>query len=658
MPKSRQQNRKEEKQKKKRYEKICEEAARQERQRQREQTKKQRERERFFDRVAPSGIRFYTDHAVVGNSYRCYWAIREYPPSTKSQALLKGVATMEGVTLRIYTKQLTVAEENKLLNVGGRKAVYSKNAAATLLEDVEAEGSLAELREAFAQMRRDHEHLIHCAVYLELRAVSAAALAERKLQVKNELMAAQLFVDELWLRQREGMLACHPLGQNVFGLRYCRPLPASSVANLYPMSFSGRLDPHGLRIGKDRYGSDIYLDLDRRTRDVTNGNVVILGNSGQGKSWLVKLLCTNLAEQGKNIYLLDPEEEYREWTLGIGGTYIDFMSGQYKINLLEPKRWAATEIEDGADAQPADKIPAAFRLPQKPLSQHISYLKDFFRIYKEFDTHTLDTLEILLTQFYKEREIYDENALTLPPQKYPIMSNFYDYISEIAELSKKAKARPEEGGGSTQDSRAIGWLYTEETLRRILTALYSMSYGAESCYFNGKTNLPQSRILAFGVGGLLETNKYLKHAVLFHLLSYMSDKLLVQKNAAAVLDEFYLFLSAPVVVEYVRNIEKRDRKADSNVIVASQNVEDYEQPDIKELTKPLLAIPSHQFLFAPGNVRKEDYCDLLQVPDCEWEIVKTPERGRCLYRCGNERYILQVQAPEYKAKLFGTGGGR
>ena len=33
-------------------------------------------------------------------------------------------------------------------------------------------------------------------------------------------------------------------------------------------------------------------------------------------------------------------------------------------------------------------------------------------------------------------------------------------------------------------------------------------------------------------------------------------------------------------------------------------------------------------------------------------------RGGCLYKCGNERYNLMVQAPPYKARLFGKAGGR
>ena len=32
--------------------------------------------------------------------------------------------------------------------------------------------------------------------------------------------------------------------------------------------------------------------------------------------------------------------------------------------------------------------------------------------------------------------------------------------------------------------------------------------------------------------------------------------------------------------------------------------------------------------------------------------------GTCLYKCGNERYLLQVIAPEHKVNLFGNAGGR
>ena len=33
----------------------------------------------FIDMIAPSIIKFNTDHFICGNTYRCIWALREYP---------------------------------------------------------------------------------------------------------------------------------------------------------------------------------------------------------------------------------------------------------------------------------------------------------------------------------------------------------------------------------------------------------------------------------------------------------------------------------------------------------------------------------------------------------------------------------------------------
>lgn len=76
------------------------------------------------------------------------------------------------------------------------------------------------------------------------------------------------------------------------------------------------------------------------------------------------------------------------------------------------------------------------------------------------------------------------------------------------------------------------------------------------------------------------------------------------------------------------------------------------------MTKPLFSIPTHQFLFNAGNINPKEYMDALQLEQSEYELIKYPERGTCLFKCGNERYLLQVNAPEYKAKLFGNAGGR
>ena len=589
----------------------------------------------FFDCIAPSTIKFFVNHYIVGDSYRCAWAIREYPPATDEQAILARIADRNGVTVRVYHRLVEPMEQKKIIQNATRKNKM-KTTGNDVTEAVEAEGNLQDVIELLANMRQSREPLLHCSVFLELKARDLPELIELQDEVQMELSRSRLTVDRLTLRQKEGFLSVLPVGANQFGTQFERVLPASSAANLYPFSFSGKTDEHGMYIGRDKFGTNILVDLDKRADDKTNSNVLILGNSGQGKSYLMKLLLTNIRESGKRVIVLDPDDEYKDLCENLGGCYIDFMGGEYKINPLEPKVWS-----DGLEEIEED-TPEAFRKVTR-LSQHIAFLKDFFRCYKDFADEHLDTIEILLVKLYARFGITDTtNYAELKPTDYPTMKDFY-HVCEEEYMTYDQKRK---------------YLYTETTLQEVCLGINSMCVGSESKYFNGHTNVSDGDFLCFGVKGLLDTNKRLKDAMLFNILSFMSNQLLGVGNTAASIDELYLFLTNLTAIEYIRNAMKRVRKKESSVILASQNIEDFLLPEIREFTKPLFSIPTHQFLFNAGQINPREYMDALQLEECEFELIKYPERGTCLYRCGNERYLLQVRAPEYKFVLFGKGGGR
>lgn len=589
----------------------------------------------YFDCISPGTVRFMTDHYIVGDSYRCAWAVKEYPPSTEEQALLSKIADRNGVTLRIYHRLVEAIEQKRIVQNAMRKNKM-KSTGTDVTECVEAEGNLQDVIELLANIRRNRECLLHCSVFIELKAKNLDDLKELQSEVMMELTRSKISVDRLTLRQREGFLSVMPVGFNMFGTQYERVLPASSAANLFPFNYSGKTDEHGLYIGRDKYGTNILVDLDRRAEDKTTSNILILGNSGQGKSYLMKLLLTNIRESGKRVIVLDPESEYEELCLNLGGCYIDFLSGEFKINPLEPKAWSDTTEETDEDS------PDAFKKVTR-LSQHIAFLKDFFRCYKDFDDTQIDTIEILLAKLYARFGITDTTDYTvMKVTDYPTMEDFYKLCEE--EYMTYDKTRK--------------YLYTEETLQVVCLGINSMCVGSESKYFNGHTNVSDGDFLCFGVKGLMDTNKRLKDAMLFNILSYMSNQLLGVGNTAASIDELYLFLSNMTAIEYIRNAMKRVRKKESSVILASQNIDDFLIPSIREFTKPLFSIPTHQFLFNAGQVNKQEYIDALQIEPSEFELIRQPERGTCLYRCGNERYLLQVIAPEYKSALFGKAGGR
>lgn len=595
----------------------------------------------FLDMVAPSVIDFKVDHYLCGNTCRCVWALREYPTSTDEQAILRHLGEMDGVTIRIYTRQVTPSEERRIIHNAANKHRMSRSSTEDLQQTVTAEANLQDVVTLVSSMHRNREPLLHCAVFLELTAPDYDALKLLQTDVLTELVRSKLNVDRLMLRQQEGFVSVMPAGRNAFGAQFERVLPASSVANLYPFNYSGKTDPHGFYIGKDKYGANILVDFDKRDDDKTSANILILGNSGQGKSYLLKLLLLNFLEAGKSVISLDVEHEQKDMCETVGGCFMDLMGGVYRINPLEPKCW-----DDGSGPEARD-APEAFRKSTR-LSQHISFLKDFFRAYKDFSDRHIDAIEIMVGKLYAKWGISDStNFAGLKPQDYPILSDLYKLIEQEYR---------EYDGNCHQ-------LYTAELLQEILLGLHSMCQGAEAQFFNGHTNVTSSRFIVFGVKGLLQASKNVRGAMLFNILSYMSDRLLTIGNTTAALDELYVWLSDNVsvgttIIEYIRNTLKRVRKKESNLIMASQNLEDFDREGIRELTKPLFAIPPHQFIFNCGSIDKRFYMDLLQLEEAEYNLIRFPQRGVCLFKCGNERYLLEVHAPAYKEALFGTTGGR
>ena len=588
----------------------------------------------FFDCICPSTVKFFPHHYIVGDTYRCVWAIKEYPPSTEEQAILSHLADHSGVTLRIYNRVVDHREHDQIMNHANRKNRL-KLGDSNITEAVQAEQNLLDVTALLNELKHEREPLLHCAVFMELKAKSLEGLHSLKTDLTMEITQAKLSVDMLTLRQKEGFLSVMPFGRNQFGTQFERVLPASSVSNMFPFNFSGKTDPQGFYIGRDRFGTNIIVDLDRRADDKTTGSALILGNSGMGKSYLLKLLVTNLRESGKSIIGLDAEGEMQTLAQNNGGCYLDFLDGRYMINLLEPKAWASEPVED-PDA------PEAFRRSGR-ISQHIAFLKDWFRSYKDFSDMEVDTIEIMLSRLYEKYGLTESTDFSkLKPTDYPIMEDLFELCME--------EYRNYDPTGKP--------LYTEEILQRICLGLNSVCVGAESRFFNGHTNIEDNKFLIFGVKGIMDLNKKLRCAIEFNILSYMTHQLLSVGNAVATLDELYLFLDSPTTIEYIRNAMKRVRKMDSALVLASQNIEDFLIPSIREFTKPLFSIPTHQFLFNPGMVNEKEYIDALQVGQAEYDLIRSSMRGICLYRCGNERYLLQVLAPEHKKTLFGTEGGR
>lgn len=129
----------------------------------------------FFDCIAPATIKFYANYFLVGDTYRCVWVIREYPPSTEEQAILFHLADHSGITLRMFNRLVEAYEQRQIANNATRKNRL-KLGDTDINESIQAEQNLLDVQQLLVTLSREKQPLIHCAVFLELKAKSMSAL--------------------------------------------------------------------------------------------------------------------------------------------------------------------------------------------------------------------------------------------------------------------------------------------------------------------------------------------------------------------------------------------------------------------------------------------------------------------------------------------------
>ena len=141
----------------------------------------------YLDMIAPGVIQFYTDHYICGNTYRSVWALREYPTATDEQAILRNLGEMDGVTLKIETRQVTAAEEKKIIANAANKNKMKQANTDNLKETVTAASNLQDVTTMLATMHRNREPLFHTVVFIELSSNDLDGLKILQTEVLTEL---------------------------------------------------------------------------------------------------------------------------------------------------------------------------------------------------------------------------------------------------------------------------------------------------------------------------------------------------------------------------------------------------------------------------------------------------------------------------------------
>jgi type IV secretory pathway VirB4 component len=266
--------------------------------------------------LGPGALELRADRVRVGERWQRTFAISGYPREVAYgwlTPLLHALPQLE-LSFQIEPFPAEIAAQR----------LHKQRARFESTRRIEAErGSLPNLAVAAAaedahqlasRLARGESRLFRAGLYLSISANSETELEQASQRVRALCSAQILSCTPASFRALDGWLSTLPLGLDRLRLR--RTFDSDSLAASFPFATTEPpLEETGCFYGLAASGAPVVFD--RFAQDNYNG--VILARSGAGKSYLAKLEALRLLYQGVQVFIVDPEDEYRRLCQALGG---------------------------------------------------------------------------------------------------------------------------------------------------------------------------------------------------------------------------------------------------------------------------------------------------------------------------------------------------
>ena len=508
----------------------------------------------FMDLVTPLKINELISHLKFDDEEVQLLSIKNYPLFIE-HGFLDRIINLPYVKASITINESI--EQYKLINVlnSSFKAVLADYNSSKNLSDVtEMQTLMNNYKLLIEQISANDEKIKDVSIIL---AISGNKKQRDELvkEIKRNAELYQIKVDIPKMRQMEAWQS-YDLTDKSFK-DYSMYLPTITLASTFFFTENYHNDSTGYLIGEDSsYGLPIFYDPYYLSKTRTNHNIGIIGTSGSGKSYLLKLLITNEFARGTKLFLFDIENELQKLCNRCGGEYID-LSSKSLINPLQV-RYVISDEDDESSI----------------LGKHLGFLENFFTTaFEDISEKELVVLIDIVEKFYNSRGISKKTTLeefeNMSAKDYPIFSDLYAFLLE--------------------EQRSCENKELAKILVNIEVLLKRMVVGQDSNLFNGITTIDLSNdLVAFNLQELLfNSSKRLINTQMINLLTYLSNEIIdnkkkntkygENKRMMIVLDEFHNYIDEdnPTLLRYFDQLNRRARKYNLSIAVASQQPNDF-----------------------------------------------------------------------------------
>jgi conjugal transfer ATP-binding protein TraC len=548
------------------------------------------------DIIAPSFIEVDFNHLKIDDRYYRTLYVVGYPRYVSANWLYPLITFDHPlyISMYIYPTETKGVLEDLKRKIAEMEATIENDIKAGKVVDPSLQVALDDALALQAELAKGAERFFQFGLYVTIPAETKEELDQITKQVDSVLSSMLIIAKQATLQMEEGFKSTLPMFYDK--LEVWRNMDTTSLALAFPFATASLTRNEGILYGINQHDGSLII-FDRFTLE--NANSVILGKSGGGKSFLVKLESLRLLMMGVDIIIIDPENEYQKLASSVGGEFVVFSpTSSYKIN---PFDLAITETT-------ADE-----------LSNKILDLHSLMRVIMGDLTPSQDALldkALVLT--------YQQKGITQDPETFknepPLLEDLYKVFL----------------GMETPEAKELA-----DRLEKFVR-------GSAAGIFNAHSNFNiKNHLTVFGIRDLEEN---LRPVAMYIILDYVWNRVRKdRKKRILVVDEAWYLIKHKDSAAYLHSFAKRARKYLLGLTVITQDVEDFLSTDEG---KAIINNSSLQIILKQSTASVEKITETFYLTGGEKHFLLSAGVGEGLFFAGRSHVGFYVIASSEERALI------
>ncbi len=548
------------------------------------------------DIIAPSYVEVDFNHIKIDDKYYRTLYVVGYPRYVSANWLYSLITFDHPLYISMYiypTESKNVLEDLKR-KIAEMEATIENDIKAGKVVDPAVQVALDDALALQAELAKGAERFFQFGLYITIPADSLEELNQITKEVDSILSSLLIVARQATLEMEEGFKSTIPIFYDK--LSVWRNMDTTSLATTFPFATASLTKNEGILYGVNEHDGSLII-FDRFTLE--NANSVILGKSGGGKSFLVKLEVLRLLMMGVDVIIIDPENEYEKLARSVGGEFVIFSNtSEYKINPFDLEKTNATPDEL------ANKI---------------------------LDLHSL--MRVIMGELTPSQDALLDRALVLTYKQKGITQDIETFSNEPPLLEDLYKVLI---GMETPEAKELA-----DRLEKFVS-------GSASGIFNQRSNFDiKNSLTVFGIRDLEEN---LRPVAMYIVLDYVWNRVRRDpKKRILVVDEAWYLIKQKDSGAYLHSFAKRARKYKLGLTTITQDVEDFLSTDEG---KAIITNSSLQIILKQSTAAVEKIAETFFLTGGEKHFLLSAGVGEGLFFAGHSHVGFKVIASEEERKLI------